>query len=101
MKRWLALFRAVVCAAAAGCAVLACGSAAAEPAHPDACHAALASRFIKARATPTLRRTIEAIARPRRIRWIALGQPITLDYDPARLNVILSEAGRITAMRCG
>jgi len=73
----------------------------AEPPAPDTCSLALTARFIGARAVPEVRRTIEQVARPHPVRWIAPGQAITLDHRPERLNVISDEEGRIAVMRCG
>ncbi len=97
MKHWIALGRA----AALGCALIASGSMAGEPAEADQCGLALPSHFVGARAEPSVRRAIRALARPRLIRWITPGQVIQADFNALRLNVILDETGRITAMRCG
>jgi hypothetical protein len=36
-----------------------------------------------------------------RIRWIAPGQMVTMDYSEGRLNIYTDEAGKITELRCG
>ncbi len=68
---------------------------------PDTCRLTLTERFIGAKAVPAVRAALAQIARPNPMRWIAPGQAITMDYSARRLNVILDEAGRIAAMRCG
>jgi hypothetical protein len=90
-----ALFGAAVIAALPLCA------ANAAPPTPDSCRLTLTRRFIGAQAVAEVRRAIRILAQPRRVRWIAPGQAITTDIDPARLNVILNETGRIAVMRCG
>ncbi|GEN98810.1 hypothetical protein NSE01_06430 [Novosphingobium sediminis] len=67
----------------------------------DTCSLSLTARFIGARAVPQVRGTVRQVARPHPVRWIVPGQPITLDQDPQRLNVIIDDDGRITVMRCG
>jgi len=52
-------------------------------------------------AVPLLRKAIESAAGHAPVRWIAPGQPVTLDFNPARLNIILDERNEIAAMRCG
>jgi Peptidase inhibitor I78 family len=94
-------------AAALACALLAdWGAAMAGPAQPapveaESCNPVLAARYIGARAVPAVRGVIRAVAGLRPIRWIRPGQPITPDLKPQRLNVIIDDAGRIMAMRCG
>lgn len=77
------------------------GAASAPPRATDQCRLALTSRFIGARAVPAVRSAISEITRPLDLRWIAPGVTIRTDFDARRLNVILDEAGRIMAMRCG
>lgn len=38
---------------------------------------------------------------PVTVRVLAPGDPVTEDYSPARLNILLDGAGRITEFRCG
>lgn len=37
----------------------------------------------------------------RHIRWVHPGEAVTMDYQAGRLNVIVDEAGKIAATRCG
>ena len=71
------------------------------PSEPSPCGEDKAGSFIGAIATPATRKVIQSAAGHRQIRWIAPGQAITLDFDQARLNVILDENNKIAAMRCG
>ncbi len=73
----------------------------AQPAAPDTCSLSLTVRFVGAHAVPTVRQTVNQVARPHPVRWIAPGQPITPDENPQRLNVITDDTGRIAVMRCG
>ncbi len=65
------------------------------------CGSEKVARFIGAMATPAVRKTIAALAGRAPVRWIAPGQAITLDFNSARLNVLLDEANKIAATRCG
>lgn len=100
MRCTMLLWKALACALMAN-VLLSGSSVAAEPALPDRCYLVLASRFVGARAVPTVRRNIRAIVKHRPVRWIAPGRAIQFNFNALRLNVILSETGRITAMRCG
>jgi hypothetical protein len=73
----------------------------AEPTAPDTCSLALTARFIGARNVAEVRSAVRQVARPHPVRWIGPGQPISLDQNPRRLNVIVDESGRIAVMRCG
>lgn len=73
----------------------------AQPATPDTCSLSLTARFVGARAVIEVRRAVLQAARPHPVRWIRPGQAITLDQNPARLNVIIDDSGRIAVMRCG
>jgi len=35
------------------------------------------------------------------VRWLQPGQVVTMEYRSDRLNLVLDEANRITAIRCG
>lgn len=97
MIGWSGFGRALVQASL----LLAASGISAQPAPSDACGLALTSHYIGALAVPTVRSTIVALSAPAIVRWIAPGRSIKPDLNPQRLNVILDEAGRITAMRCG
>ncbi len=83
------------------CAALAAPLSAEPAATPDTCSLALTARFVGARAVVEVRTAVQQAARPHPVRWIGPGQAITLEQNPQRLNVIIDEAGRIAAMRCG
>jgi|APCry1669189241_1035207.scaffolds.fasta_scaffold72454_2 Peptidase inhibitor I78 family len=86
---------------AAALAVMPLHAAIAAPPSPDTCRLALTRRFVGAQAVAEVRRALRTLAAPSPVRWIAPGQAITTDSNPARLNVILDEKGRIAVMRCG
>ena len=51
--------------------------------------------------TDEVKAEIAATVGQRPIRYIALGDAVTLDFSPSRLNVELGEDGRIMRFRCG
>lgn len=71
------------------------------PSEPSPCGEDKAARFMGAVATLATRKVVESAAGPAQIRWITPGQAITLDFNQARLNVILDENNKIATMRCG
>lgn len=44
---------------------------------------------------------VTALALPGPVRVIRPGMPVTMDYNPARLNVDVNDRGTIVAVRCG
>ncbi len=102
MSGWFGLCRAAVpMRVAMACAVLVSGGVFGKPLVRDQCRLELPSRFIGAKAVPTVRLAIRDIARSQQVRWIVPGRAIRPDFKPKRLNVILDETGRIMNMRCG
>jgi hypothetical protein len=73
----------------------------AQTAEVTPCGTEKVARFIGTSAAPATRKDIESLAGRAPVRWITPGQPITLDFSEARLNVIVDEQGKIAAMRCG
>ncbi len=73
----------------------------AETVEASSCGSENVAGFIGAMATPAVHKALESAAGRTPVRWIAPGQAITLDFSPARLNVILDKRGKIAAMRCG
>lgn len=67
----------------------------------DACNAAAASEAIGRRATPALRSEVARQVGHERIRWIAPGQAVTMDFRPDRLNIDLDSGGVVVRARCG
>jgi hypothetical protein len=65
------------------------------------CGSEKVARFTGAIATPAVRKAIAALVGRTPIRWIAPGQPITLDFSGTRLNVMVDDRNKIAAMRCG
>ena len=81
-------------------------SASATASNPEtievsSCATEKVARFIGATATPAVRKAVESVAGRAPVRWIAPGQAITLDFSPARLNIMIDEQGKIATMRCG
>ena len=71
------------------------------PPGPASCGADRVSRFIGAVPTPEVRAQIRDEVGDRPIRYYTEGDPITLDFNPDRLNVVLGRDGRIMYFRCG
>ena len=71
------------------------------PPAPDECGANLVSRYIGSAASPEVRASIAARVGERPIRYYTAGDPVTMDFNPARLNVELYSNGRIARLRCG
>ena len=61
----------------------------------------VAPRWLNALPTDDVKQEIVATVGERPIRYYAQGDPITMDFNPARLNVELGEDGRIKVFRCG
>jgi len=87
------------CAGAAGPRDLPAGPA--SPPAADACGAATLDRYLNLLPTADTKAAIAGAVGDRRIRYIAPGDAVTMDYSPARLNVELGEDGRIKRFRCG
>ncbi|MCE2739536.1 MAG: hypothetical protein LW703_14525 [Rhodobacter sp.] len=66
------------------------------PAAEDTCGAADLASLV---GQPVSRFNAEARAGPARV--IRPGQPVTMDYNPLRLNVLLDADDRMVAFRCG
>ncbi|MBV2360004.1 hypothetical protein KUH32_09475 [Thalassococcus sp. CAU 1522] len=65
---------------------------------PDRADACGAAAFSAAVGQPAV-----ALALPtdRPVRVIAPGQPVTMDYNAERLNVLVDSVGIVTELRCG
>lgn len=70
-------------------------------ASPSACGAGKAAKFVGKVATPDVRAQVIETVGHNRIRWIGLGDAVTMDYSEARLNADLDGGGRITGFKCG
>jgi hypothetical protein len=70
---------------------------------PDAtaCGADKLDRWLNVLPTETVKEEIADAAGHRRIRYIAPGDMVTMDFRPDRLNVETGEDGRIKLFRCG
>lgn len=88
-------------AALAGCGLLP-PRGGPPPASPETCGAELiGDRWIGSLPTPEVKAYIDARVGNRPIRYYTIGDPITMDFNPARLNVVLGKDGRIQRLRCG
>lgn len=67
----------------------------------DTCGADKVKGWMSAEPTPDIKAQIAKAAGDRPIRYYTDGDPITMDYSEARLNVVLGKDGRITEFRCG
>lgn len=59
------------------------------------------ARWLNVLPTETVKADIAETVGERPIRYYTQGDPITMDFSPARLNVELGEDGRIKLFRCG
>lgn len=67
----------------------------------DECGAAGLGRYLNVSPTGEMKSAIASAAGDRRIRYIAPGDAVTMDFSPSRLNAELGEDGRIKRFRCG
>lgn len=67
----------------------------------DACGSAKLGRWLNILPTQTVKDEIVATVGERPVRYYTQGDPITMDFNPARLNVELGKDGRIKLFRCG
>jgi len=65
------------------------------------CGADKLKRWMNVLPTESVKEEIAATVGDRPIRYYKQGDPITMDFSPARLNVELGEDGRIKLFRCG
>ena len=65
------------------------------------CGAEKLARWLNVLPSDDVKAQIVATVGERRIRYIAPGDMVTMDFSPARLNVELGEDGRIKLFRCG
>lgn len=61
----------------------------------------VAEQFLNSRPTAEVKAYIAARVGDRPIRYYRIGDPVTMDYNPGRLNVELGKSGRISNFRCG
>jgi hypothetical protein len=99
MKQWGAAMAVLVLA---GCAGLGGPSgapgASAPPAH---CDAAAAQFAVGQSFGPALERDVRARSGASIVRWLSPGQAVTMEFNPARLNLTLDSRSRITKVACG
>lgn len=70
-------------------------------AEDSGCGADKLGRWLNVLPTDDVKRGIAAAVGERPIRYYTQGDPITMDFSPARLNVELGEDGLIKLFRCG
>lgn len=96
-------------AALAGCAGLgtpggpgAAGGPGSAPAAPVAsCDAAAAQFALGQSFGPALERELRTRSGASIVRWLSPGQAVTMEFNPARLNLTLDGRSRITKAACG
>lgn len=71
------------------------------PVAVDECGAGKLGRWLNLLPTETIKADIAATVGQRPIRYYRQGDPITMDFSAARLNVELGADGRIKLFRCG
>ena len=82
-------------------AVAAAAAQASGEAEDSGCGADRLGRWLNVLPTQTVKDEIAATVGERPIRYYTQGDPITMDFSPARLNVELGPDGRIKLFRCG
>ncbi|MDQ8017494.1 MAG: I78 family peptidase inhibitor [Bordetella sp.] len=105
------LLAALVATALAGCASApapapatppqAAAPAAPPPPPPPACEAAGAQFAVGQPMTPQLEAAVRARANAASARILKPGQPATMDFNPARVNIDLDARNRVKTVRCG
>ena len=50
---------------------------------------------------PALERDVRARSGASIVRWLSPGQAVTMEFNPARLNLTLDARSRITKVACG
>jgi hypothetical protein len=69
---------------------------------PETCGAELiGDRWVGSLPTAEFKAYVDARVGDRPIRYYTVGDPITMDHNPGRLNVVLGKDGRIQRLRCG
>lgn len=99
IQSWAAVAAAL---AMAGCAGL--GGAPGAPgatATPARCDVAAAQFAVGQSFGPALEREVRARSGAGIVRWLSPGQAVTMEFNPARLNLTLDGRSRITKVACG
>lgn len=87
--------------ALAGCAGMGGLPGAMPGAAPATCDAAAAQFAVGQSFGPTLERDVRARSGASIVRWLNPGQAVTMEFNPARLNLTLDGRSRITKVACG
>jgi hypothetical protein len=96
----LSLLVLVGCAGPGGRSGAPAGSAAA-PAPQARCDAQAAQYVLGQSFGPAVEREVRARSGASLVRWLSPGQAVTMDLNPARLNLTLDSRSRITKAACG
>ncbi|BEV00869.1 I78 family peptidase inhibitor [Novosphingobium olei] len=76
-------------------------SAPASASEDDPCGASALSALLQRTDSPQIRASVAQFAGGDPVRWVRPGRAVTTDYVPERLNIVLDDANRIVALRCG
>jgi hypothetical protein len=68
---------------------------------PTACGAEKLDGLIGRQQGPETIAEAKRLSGAERIRWIAPGTAVTMDYSEARLNIRIDETGKIVSAKCG
>lgn len=97
--RWSSGMAALVLTGCAGLGGLSGTPAASPP--PATCDAAAAQFAIGQSFGPALERDVRARSGASIVRWLSPGQAVTMEFNPARINLTLDPRSRITKVACG
>ena len=99
MKQWGAAAAVLALAGCAGLGERPGGPGASAP--PATCDAAAAQFAVGQSFGPALERDVRARSGASIVRWLSPGQAVTMEFNPARLNLTLDARSRITKVACG
>ncbi|CAM3725179.1 I78 family peptidase inhibitor [Bordetella tumulicola] len=77
------------------------GSMSSGSTQPGTCDAQAVQNLVGQQYTESLDSDIQSGAGANQIRVLKPGQVMTMEYNPARVNVIIEDNGAISAIRCG
>lgn len=77
------------------------GMGGAPAAPPATCNAAAAQFAVGQSFGPALERELRTRSGASVVRWLSPGQAVTMEFNPARLNLTLDDRSRITKAGCG
>lgn len=68
---------------------------------PARCDAAAAQFAVGQSFGPLLERDVRERSGASIVRWLSPGQAVTMEFNPARLNLTLDNRSRVTKVACG